>query len=395
MPNNNENQKDPKTDIDTLLTWVHRQADANEIREEILPQLEEEEAKQLAEGEEEFLSRLLNDEFSDEIDFVDTSAPIQRNVFVTNTEPVGLNRAAEIDDQTAAVLDENRQRILDQHQQTGHFLPGNDEGTVPCNIELEAEKVLKGLEMWKLPIDPRKIAEQEGIVILDGDYGDSFDARIEYISKIQKFAIFHQRVGNGRTLGRVNFSLAHELGHYYLHNEYLLGGGSHNSESDFTSKNTMERQADEFAAALLMPRELFKAKIVRLSRQICTLKDVCNLSDTAFGTSATSTALRYCKCNFEACAVILSRDRKVLWADYSTDMQMLNMKFIRFGSPLPSDSWSAEVEPTDSGANSEGAIDSDIWFEYPRRQELWEEAMVLGHTGLVLTFLSLPDPELE
>ena len=92
---------------------------------------------------------------------------------------------------------------------------------------------------------------------------------------------------------------------------------------------------------------------------------------------------------------MLSRDGVVEWADYSTDMQFLNMKFIRYGSPVPDDSWTAEVDLDDPSATTEGVIDADVWFDRTNRSELWEEAMILGRTGLTLTFLSLPDPELE
>ena len=42
----------------------------------------------------------------------------------------------------------------------------------------------------------------------------------------------------------------------------------------------------------------------------------------------------------------------------------------------------------------EGSVDSDIWFERPfYRKGLWEEAMVLGNTGFVLTYLTLEDTD--
>lgn len=382
------------THIDTVLTWSHRCADQSDVTDELLPELTNNEQEVFADGEAEFLKKLLADELEDESDSPQAEE-FRKSTFVTNMEPAGLNRAKTVSDETKDVLDRQRLSLIQQHQQAGQGL-GQSDGDVPdVDPEKEAATILKDLSLWGLPVDPRRIADQEGIQLLEGDYGPDFDARIEFLSEIQRFAIFHQGVGPGRPQGRVNFSLAHELGHYYLHHEYLLSGSSHNSKSDFTSKDPMEKQADEFAAALLMPRELFASRIQQLSRQICTLSDICKLSEREFHTSVTSTALRYCKCDFEACAVVLSRAGRVLWAVYSTDMQLLNMKFIRYGSPVPADSWSAEIDFEEPVSQAEGVIDADIWFDRPFCESLWEEAVVLGRTGLVLTFLSLPDPELE
>jgi len=391
MSDKNPEKKDDKL-FDVLIAWNHRIADGSDIDDELLPELTAEERAGFEDGEKDFTNQLLNGEFDAEVPEL-SEQPQEKTLFVCNMEPVGLNRAKSITDETTDVLDRQRQLLIRQHQHAGEGLSPASTKVVDIDAENEAVKVLKDLELWNLPVDPKQIAKLEGIQLVEGAYGEDFDARIEFLPSIQKFAIFYQGVGSGRPEGRVNFSLAHELGHYYLHNAYLLSGASHNSESDFASKNPMERQADEFAAALLMPRDLFAARVKRLSRGICTLKDICRLSEHEFCTSVTSTALRYCKCDFEACALILSRAGRILWADYSTDMQMLNMKFIPFGSPIPEDSWSAEVD--DPSPRVEGTVDADVWFQHPNRTELWEEAMVLGRTGLMLTFLSLPDPELE
>jgi Zn-dependent peptidase ImmA (M78 family) len=68
---------------------------------------------------------------------------------------------------------------------------------------------------------------------------------------------------------RQNFTLAHELGHYFLHQEILkeengiidseqaLDGGSHVLfRLDSASNEQVEREANNFAASLLMPMEL-------------------------------------------------------------------------------------------------------------------------------------------
>ena len=98
-----------------------------------------------------------------------------------------------------------------------------------------AKATLCALDMWRLPVNPYAIAKEEGIELAPGKYGERFDARIEYIRAAETFILYYRTALNDRTEGRVRFSLAHELGHYYLpgHRDYLLSGRSHNSVADF------------------------------------------------------------------------------------------------------------------------------------------------------------------
>ena len=60
-------------------------------------------------------------------------------------------------------------------------------------------------------------------------------------------------------LGRYSFTLAHEIGHHVLHRqfyfEHLADGETKIICREMNTKPIIERQADRFAAALLMPAE--------------------------------------------------------------------------------------------------------------------------------------------
>ena len=135
-----------------------------------------------------------------------------------------------------------------------------------------------------------------------GDYGGTFDARIEFYPNLKRFCIFHADPGGWRTVGRVRFSIAHEVGHFYLpaHRERLLKGIMHNSVTDFGSRSPTEIEADEFAADLLMPMGLFRAELNLFRNGFCDLDDLTRLADR-LGTSITSTARRYCESDREPC----------------------------------------------------------------------------------------------
>ena len=64
------------------------------------------------------------------------------------------------------------------------------------------------------------------------------------------------------------------------------------------------------------------------------------------------------------------------------------MGFVPFGSSLPESSHTATLNEERLN-KTEGSIEPWQWFEKPRFEgRLWEEAMRLGETGLVLTYLT-------
>ncbi len=122
------------------------------------------------------------------------------------------------------------------------------------------------------------------------------------------------------------------------------------------------------------------------------------MANERFHTSITSTARRYCQCNIEPSSIIVSENRVVCWAIHSEEMQAKNMKYIPFGNPVPimskTNSLWDKFKKDGFATPVEGSVNSHIWFERPYyRKSLWEEAMLLGNTGLVLSYLTLEDPE--
>lgn len=268
-----------------------------------------------------------------------------------------------------------------------------------ATLEAELSKdVLQTLDRWSVPVDPFLIAKDEEIELAPGTFGKGFDARIEYVPEIKRFVIYYRLPGSGRPKGRVNFSIAHELGHFYLphHRAKLLAGEMHNSVADYRSSDKREAEADEFAANLLMPKELFTSEVSRFRQRVCTLSEICQLAECKLGTSVTSTARRYCECDIEACSIVLSERGVVKWAMHSSDMKGKNMGYIPFRQPVPRTSKTAELLKLVGEKPIEGTIDGSVeakvWFERPFPQSIWEDAMLLGGTGFALTMLT-PDSE--
>lgn len=260
-----------------------------------------------------------------------------------------------------------------------------------AQIEQTAGEVLEAHGCVTAPVDIIGIAEAEGIELASGEYGDEFSGRIEYHADLGKFILFHPDLALSRYPNRVRFSIGHELGHYFLelHRESLLTGVAHNSTTDFICDEVLEREADEFAAALLIPHFALKAKMAK--RSFMTLAEVLKLADD-WQSSATSAAIRYAKFTREACIVILSENGKVLFWVPSEEAAALGFKFVVRDRHAPVGVPTALV----AAGNllqldiKGGGVSSELWFPDRYRQtDLWEEACRLGGTGRVLTMLSL------
>ena len=247
-------------------------------------------------------------------------------------------------------------------------------------------------------VDPEIALSREDIAILYNDYGDAFDGLLEY--REGRFFVYLNlhRTGGRRDAPRSRFTLAHEAGHYYIdeHRKSLHKGlPPHGSICDFSSSILTEYEADLFATHLLMPEFRFaeRARIVPPGLDgILKLKDY-------FGTSVTSTAIRYAKIERVACAVIR-------WHPDGFGWRWISESFYRRGyrntinsvEDLPSDSATAltihNKAPHDGRKFRETGTTAAYWFRNidqrgSRNSILREQAVSLGQYG-TLTVL-IPD----
>ncbi len=128
--------------------------------------------------------------------------------------------------------------------------------------EVEAKSVIEKFNIASLPICPFSIAKEHGIVTEPKD-SDKPGVSGFFIKIGDVFGIKYAT--HIKNEGFIHFTVAHELGHYFLpgHFEYLFRGrdGIHESRSGFISEDFYEKQADYFAKSLLMPEELFLAAL--------------------------------------------------------------------------------------------------------------------------------------
>lgn len=262
--------------------------------------------------------------------------------------------------------------------------------------ELRAAEVLKELQISRLPIDPCAIASAREILVQENpSLSSGFSGCLMKVG--DQFGIMYS--SKFASEGFKRFTIAHELGHYFLdgHVHHLFGGGQHihQSESGFTSADPYEREADAFAAGLLMPKGLFKAAIAQAGEGLEAIE---SLSETC-ETSLTATSIRYASLTDDPVAVVCSAGERILFAFMSKPLrERRDLTWIRKGTGLSPNCATAlfnrESGNVANGRRTNSTADLGDWFS-GGDGEINEQIVGLGEYGRTLTVLwsdSLPDP---
>jgi IrrE N-terminal-like domain len=258
-----------------------------------------------------------------------------------------------------------------------------------AEAEHTAQMVIKDCGFTSFPICPFEIAKRSDIFVepkvsrkpgVSGFLmrsGNTFG--IKYASHIQNE-------------GFIRFTVAHELGHYFLpgHCERIFpdGNGLHESRSGFISHDPLERQADCFASALLMPEQLFCKALDRAGSGLKAIEKLARECKT----SITATAIRYSMFTAEAVAVIVSNGRQIDFCFMSDRIRDLRgITWIKKGDLLPTDTttenFNRDPSNVEQARRKEGASFLDDWFDGAPQVEVNEDVIGLGGYGKTLTLL--------
>jgi hypothetical protein len=211
------------------------------------------------------------------------------------------------------------------------------------------------------PVDPVIIAKAMGLGFSAGDYGAHFDGCIEY-REGEGFHIFlHLNAGEHLYRPRVRFSFAHELGHYLIdsHRKALQkpGVAPHGSMGIFWSDISTEREADYFAAELLLPEDRFQADTAgrRFSFSlVAEISDKYNLSKTA-------TLLRFVESGNHPLMLVCSRKGKKAWLKYSEDFRWKRL-LLKADKFIPEGTAAGEFFETGTRYTSTQRVFAEDWF---------------------------------
>lgn len=151
------------------------------------------------------------------------------------------------------------------------------------DIEELTSEILLNNDMYKVPVDVIKIANANDIKVYEGKLNKKISGAIRYDKDEDRFAIL---VNKNNVKTRQRFTIAHELGHYFLHKEFLKSEEIHvdimyrSAEKSDEEDKKREKEVDYFAGALLMNRTLLK-RLYKENNSIQDLADIFNVSVSA------------------------------------------------------------------------------------------------------------------
>lgn len=226
-------------------------------------------------------------------------------------------------------------------------------------------------------IDPLLIVARLGIVMvygpLDGPTAHIFRHGDRAIMRVSD-AIVH--------VGRRNFTIGHEVGHYVLDHQIATA-----REHEAARTPYQEREADVFAAELLMP-ELMVTPYVDKAASFATVREI----GETFRTSLVASARRYVELSTKPCALVYSKDGRAEWAKHSRSFPARIPQEIRIGrGTIASDA----AANTNVISETERVVPTSAWFargNAPKNcRSMVEHAATVSEPGWggVLSLLSI------
>jgi hypothetical protein len=252
--------------------------------------------------------------------------------------------------------------------------------------EARAEEVLKRYGITKLPVDPFDIAHQLEIPVQDfPPEANSVSGMLVF--RDGRFFIFYAT--HIASDGFRRFSVAHELGHYFLdgHPDAVLDSkGQHASRAGFGETSAYELEADHFAAALLMPQTLIRPLLHKAEFGLAGIDALAG----ACQTSLPAAAIRYCGLIKLPVAVIQTDGVVVDYCFMSKELQEFrNLRWPRKGSRVPTAShtfdFNQERGRVASAERWSETTTLEPWFGSFANVEAVEDIAGLGAYGKTLT----------
>jgi len=252
----------------------------------------------------------------------------------------------------------------------------------------KAEKKLREHGLCALPVNLLSLLEKEDISLYPT--GGSVDGVSGMLIRVgDDYCIMYST--RYQNLGFERFSIAHELGHYFLDDHPALSiDNLHKSDAGFLSQNRYEQEADAFASGLLMPEDIFKDHMNNYTFGLDGIIGMAELCQT----SLTATAIRYVELISKPFIIVLSTDGFVNFCIVSDKIRFIkNKEIIRKGWPIPKNTATAILSKNETHIlNRERcSMTSDLsdWIDLERPREAVEEAIGLGKYRKVLTVITV------
>tara|TARA_R110002094_G_C4917431_1_gene211360 strand:+ start:1496 stop:2368 length:873 start_codon:yes stop_codon:yes gene_type:complete len=253
-----------------------------------------------------------------------------------------------------------------------------------------AQNVLERHDLLSFPVNVKKLAHLKGIdtapMASDQTGISGMLARVG-----DSFGILYATYANNEGFER--FSISHELGHYFLegHLDQISFKDDifHFSHAGFVSDEAFEREADFFAAGLLLPSKLAKREIASTMEGLASIQRLRRRANASF----TASSIRYAQITDDPVAVICSARGLIQFCFPSDGLQDVQSNlWIELGTAVPASSATWVMANGDAekriGKRSESISCLSDWFPDTRPLQVREEVVGLGFQDRIMTILS-------
>lgn len=250
------------------------------------------------------------------------------------------------------------------------------------NAKAEASKIIQKARITK----PNELSLEEIIYFIEGP-----EIVYEMLSGCEgKFISFdnislikiNKEIKNE---GRKRFTLAHELGHYILHQNKNIITCTKRDMNDWTGMKSIETEANYFASEILMPEKIFyeRTRKERFSKNF-----LISLSQE-FNTSITSTALKFVEVGNDPIFLICSSNGNIIWKFVSEKFPFkIDFKNLK---EIPKTSVTYEMITENKNYFDSQEIDPINWLISDTENEFrfFEDAINVNSYNFTLSFISV------
>lgn len=226
------------------------------------------------------------------------------------------------------------------------------------HFPINVEQVAREYSHQRFPEDPITLVAGEVLPRFDG-------ALVRSPSGKNGWGIIYNKAIRSR--GRINFTLAHEFGHYLLHRQ-LYPSGLQCGEQDVVRWDSeygqIEYQANVFASYLLMPLDDFRRQIDPRTEADLEMIGACA---KRYNVSLMAATLKWLEYTERRAVIVVSREGFILWARSSTAALKTGAFFRTAAAPIPVPTASLAAEGV--GNESSTILPPGTWFkEEPCRE---------------------------
>jgi hypothetical protein len=186
--------------------------------------------------------------------------------------------------------------------------------------------------------------------------------------------------------GRRRFSVAHELGHYHIPRHKSIAKPPC-AEADLLVRDSdakvIEWEANDFAAELLMPAQLFSSDAANCTPCFSSVYKLA--SPELYDVSVTAAAWRFVQTTGESCALVVTKNGIVEWVAQS---RTFRYALPRNGQRVRAETIAAALARAEPPSPDAEVVSPHAWFDYGgENTELFESTHPVPITGQVLSLL--------